>query len=125
MKRDLVDFHLVPEHHLGIDAKLQEWARWVKVRPAGWHMSPMFREYRSKAWQWHAPEVRTPVNTLQALEIERAVSSLPEKNRSAIRWHYCFPSNPRGMARKLAVSMDGLADLVRVARAMLINRGCG
>lgn len=122
MKRDDIDFHLIPDNHLEIDAELINWARWVKVRPFGWKTSPMFQQYRSKAWQWHRPEPRTPVNTLQAYEIEKAVSRLPHKHRDAIRWHYCFPRDPRSMARRLGVSLDGLAELVRVGRVMLINR---
>ena len=118
-----VDFHYVSDAHLAIDARLQEWARWVRVRPAGWQSHPMFKQYRSHAWQWHRPEYKTPVNTLEAHEMEKAVAKLPDKHRAAIRWSYVFSNNPIQMARRLAVSREGLLSLVVDGRSMLINRG--
>ena len=122
MKRDSIDFFLIPDAHLAIDARLCMWARWVRVRPAGWQTHPMFRQYRSHAWQWEAPIVQMPINTLQAHATEKAVAALPDKNRDAIRWSYVFPSNPAGMARRLAVTREGLLALVNDGRTMLINR---
>ena len=85
----------------------------------------MFRMYQSKARQWEEPTLKNPVDTLDAVIIEANVAALPEKHRAAIRWSYVFRSNPTGMARSLAVSKQGLADLVDSARTMLKNRiGC-
>lgn len=117
-----VDFFIVSEAHADIHNRLELWARWVKPRKAGWAVSPMFRHYRSHAWQWETPEVRAPINTLDAVEIEKAVAQLPEKHKHAIRWHYVFKTGPSAMARELGVSKEGLADLVRVGRTMLNNR---
>jgi hypothetical protein len=123
MKReDHIDYFLVRDEHLAIHARLEAWARWVKVRPFGWQTAPMFRQYRSKAWQWERPEVKSPVNVPEALEIERAVSVLPEKNRTAIRWVYVACDGPVKMARDLGVSKEGLMDLVHAARTMVRNR---
>lgn len=82
----------------------------------------MWREYRSKAFQWHYLEIKTPINTLEALQTEQAVSKLPDKHRDAIRWCYVFQDGPVAMARRLAVSKQGLADLVTQGRDMLKNR---
>lgn len=138
MKReDLVEYDIVPDHQLRIHGLLIQWARWVKPRSHGWHVSPMFKQYRSKAWQWHEPVVQSPINVPEALEMEKAVSLLPEKERAAIRWYYYYSSQvpsqkaradgyevtPPGMARILGVSKQGLADLVRIGRTMLMNRG--
>lgn len=122
MRRDFVDFFLVEDRHLAIHARLEAWARWVRVRPHGWQTAPMFRQYRSHAWQWHERVPRTPVNVLEAVEMEKAVSALPEKHRDAIRWQYVWQSSPGVAARALGVSKGGLADLVNAARTMLVNR---
>ena len=80
----------------------------------------MFRQYRSHAWQWHTPELKTPVNTLEACEVEKIVSQLPSANRTALRWCYVFPWTPiNAVRRELAVTRDGLAELVRDGRSMV------
>lgn len=123
MKReDFVDFFHIPSGHLAIHERLNAWARWVKVRPHGWQTAPMFRQYRSKAWQWERPEVRTPINTLEVVEMEKQVSGLPEKEREAVRWAYVFGGAPVAMCRKLGVSRQGLMDLIHAGRTMLVNR---
>ena len=120
--QESVDYDHVPEHHAAIHARLSNWARWVRVRPQGWQTAPMFRMYQSKARQWHAPVIQTPVDTLDAVLVEKAVATLPEKHRAAVRWSYVHCGNPVAMARALAVSKQGLADLVDAGRTMLQNR---
>lgn len=122
-REEHVDYHLVADHHLGIHARLEAWARWVRVRPHGWQTAPMFRQYRSKAFQWHTPEFRQPVNTLEAMEMEKAVSALPAKHRDAIRWAYVWQQSPIAEARRLGVSKQGLLELIGQGRTMLVNRG--
>jgi DNA-directed RNA polymerase specialized sigma24 family protein len=118
---DFVDYFEVAENHLAVHQRLTDWARWVRVRPHGWQVAPMFRQARSNSFQWHPPEARASVNVPEALEIEKAVSLLPEKNRDALRWCYVFPGNPAAMARKLGVSARGLMELVSTGRTMLKN----
>ena len=117
-----VDYNHVPERHAAIHARLENWRRWVIVRPNGWQVAPMFRLYQSKSRQWEAPVIQNPVDTLDAVLMEKAVSALPEKHRAAIRWSYVHAGNPVAMARALAVSKQGLADLVDSGRTMLQNR---
>jgi DNA-directed RNA polymerase specialized sigma24 family protein len=62
------------------------------------------------------------VDTLDAVLLEKAVSALPEKHRAAVRWSYVHAGNPVAMARALAVSKQGLSDLVGDGRTMLQNR---
>jgi DNA-directed RNA polymerase specialized sigma24 family protein len=121
-REEHVDYFLVRDEHLAIHALLEQWARWVRVRPHGWQTAPMFRHYRSKAWQWERPEPKPTVNVLEAVEMEKAVSALPEKHRDAIRWQYVFSGSPIAMARHLAVSKAGLLDLIHAGRTMLRNR---
>lgn len=122
MKRDHIDFFLVADHHIAIHERLESWARWVRVRPVGWQVAPMFRQARSNSFQWHAPEAKAVVNIPEALEVEKAVSLLPEKHREAIRWCYVFPSRPGKVAQRLAVSNEGLMNLLNTARSMLRNQ---
>ena len=117
-----VDYNYVPERHAAIHARLENWRRWVIVRPNGWQVAPMFRLYQSKSRQWEAPVIQNPVDALDAVLMEKAVSALPEKHRAAIRWSYVHAGNPVAMARALAVSKQGLADLVDSGRTMLKNR---
>lgn len=123
MKRDDIDFHAVRDDHLVIHQRLTDWASWVRVRPHGWQVAPMFRQYRSKAWQWHERELRAAINIPEAVEMEKAVSLLPEKHREAIRFCYVWCNNPPATARRLGVSKQGLMDLIHAGRVMLINRG--
>ena len=120
--QEAVDYNHVPERHAAIHARLENWALWVRVRPHGWQTAPMFRMYQSRARQWEAPVIQNPVDTLDAVLVEKAVAALPEKHRAAIRWSYVHAGNPVAMARTLAVSKQGLADLVDAGRTMLKNR---
>lgn len=122
MKREYCDFSRVDARHDAINLRLEHWAIWVSVRPQPWKTHPMFRQYRSHAWQWHMPEIKIQINTLECHEIERAVSFLPDKHRAAVRWNYVFRKDPSAMARTLAVSNAGLLKLVEEARDMLKNR---
>ena len=117
-----VDYNHVKPEHEAVHERLENWARWVRVRPHGWQTAPMFRMYQSRARQWEAPVIQNPVDTLDAVLIEKAVSALPDKHRDAIRWWYVHAGNPVAMARRLGVSKQGLADLVCVGRTMLQNK---
>lgn len=122
-REEHVDYFLVADGHLDIHRRLESWASWVRVRPHGWQTAPMFRQYRSKAFQWHAPEVKPTINIPEAVEMEKAVSQLPEKHREAIRWSYVWQDSPVATARRLAVTKQGLLDLIHAGRSMLVNRG--
>lgn len=82
----------------------------------------MFRGYRSHAWQWEMPEIKPEVSSLEALETEKIVSSLPEKMRTALRWCYVFNDSPTRMCRELNVDMDGLEELVTYGRDVVNDR---
>ena len=123
MRRDdAVDYFLVRDEHLSVHARLEAWARWVKVRPFGWQVSPMFKQAQSNSRQWHAPEPTVDHNIPEVVEMEKAVSLLPVKERDALRWCYVKPTHPRAMARELGVSLDGLSELVHRGRTMVKNR---
>lgn len=123
MKRDAIDFHVVEPTHLAIHERLVNWARWSYSR-GGSSTSPMFRLYRPADEEDRDDLTRTaqPVDTLDAAKIQKGVTALPEPQMHALNWNYLRPSNPRRMAQKLGTSLDGLAELVRSGRQMLINR---
>ena len=120
---EIVDYNRVQDRHQAIHARLENWRRWVIVRPHGWQVAPMFRMYQSKSRQWEAsPHIGTPVDAIDAALMEQAVYALPEKHREAVRWWYVYRRDPAAMARNLGVSKQGLADLVEAGRTLLQNK---
>ena len=117
--KEIVDYSRVQARHRSIHERLLNWKRWVTERKHGWATAPMFRMYQSKARQWEAPVIHNPVDALDAVLMEKAVAALPDRHREAIRWSYVHCGNPAAMARRLAVSKQGLADLVDAGRTML------
>jgi hypothetical protein len=117
----MIDYNYVPARHDAIDARLVEWSRWVKVRPQTWKMQPMWRNFRPP--KQYETEVRIEINTLAAHEIEKAVSILPEKVRTAIRWVYVYPGiHPNMVRRHLGLTTEALCGLIHDGRVMLVNR---
>jgi len=121
MKTRQIDFHAVDINQREIDARLVNWARWVKPGRQNW-VSPMFQQYRSKAWQWERPEVKDPINTLDAMLMEKMVGALPDKHRTAIRWAYVVRCTPAVIMRHMAVSGEDLMGYLQDGRTMLKNR---
>jgi hypothetical protein len=123
MRRGSIDYFIVPDNQLGMHERLLNWSRWV--RPGvGSASHPMWRQGRSNSRQWHTPEIRDTVNTLDGHKVEKGVSALPEKHRAAIRWAYVTSyQSPTRIRRELGVTADGLLKLIQDARSMLVNRG--
>ena len=119
----MIDLSHVPDRHAEIDARLREWGSWVRVHPRLCGMQPMFRMYQSKARQWETePHIHVEINTLAALQIERAVSQLPEKHRAVIRFCYVWPWISAGKVRReLGVAQDTMARLLQDSRDMVRN----
>lgn len=122
MKREPIDFFLIEHHQLAIHLRLENWARTVETWRTSGKQHPMWAKSTSNARQWHEPDLREPTDTLDGHKLEKAVGMLPAQNRDALRWNYVTRGGPLHMARKLGVSKDGLLELVRNGRQMLINR---
>jgi hypothetical protein len=122
MKRDC-DFSRVEPRHDAINLRLEHWARWVTVKPRPWKSQPMFRLYKPPP-QWEPRELRVELNTIECHEVEKVVSYwLPEKNRDALRWAYVFPFiSDSKIRRELAVTREGLQELIDNGRTMVANR---
>lgn len=127
MKRDQIDFHIVEPQHADIHFRLENWGLWAKDRDprlAKQDSSPMFRMTRSGHGDraYGAPTV-TAINSMDAQRVAKGVALLPEPHRIAVNWFYIKPVSPSKACRMLATNMGGLAEFVRSARQMLINRG--
>ena len=116
-----VDFHAVLPQHEAIHADLENWARWVRNRQAAGTMQPMFRQAKP-AQHWEAVEAHEQTDRVAAAATEKAVHALPYKHCAAICWCYVYRTNPRPQAQQLGVSAQGLGELVREGRVMLMNR---
>ncbi len=124
-KREYVDFSSVLPSHWAMHDRLENWAREMRGgdKQSG-KASPMFELCKSGyARREYGATTDVPVDRSDAILVAKGVGNLPEKNRKAIQWLYLHPGNPMGNARSLAVSLQGLADLVKDGRQMLINRG--
>lgn len=115
-----VDFSRVEEKHRAIHDRLVNWSRWCVSR-GGRDVHPMFRGFKS-AQHWEAIPTADPVDSLDAVAIEKAVQKLPEPHRFAVRWCYVYGSSPRKACQQAGVSKEGLALLIRDGRQMLVNR---
>ena len=118
-----IDLNHVHPRHDAINLRLEEWARYCRVKPAVWCCQPMFRLYRAPK-QWESDlQIRIEINTIDASEIEKAVSILPPKHRTAIRWFYVFSHTPVGRVRReIGVTSEGLKGLIDDGRDMIKNR---
>jgi len=117
-----VDFYAaVPDGHQKMDRRLREWARWCRPRKRS-AVHPMWRTYVASNVH-DAPPPSTPLDTIDAQRLEKAVYALPDRHAFAIRWAYVFKSNPRRAAQHIGESLRGLEQLINDGRQMLINRG--
>jgi DNA-directed RNA polymerase specialized sigma24 family protein len=86
-------------------------------------MQPMFRSYRAPKQFESDLHVPIAINTLAAHEIEKVVSFLPDKHRSALRWHYVWPGlHINAVRRELGVTEEALLALIDSGRDMVRNR---
>ena len=121
MKRDAVDFHLVPDHQLKMHDRLLNWAR-EQRRGSGNDTTPMFRQYCSSE-QWDQTPASVPTDSRDAAKINKGWKMLPANHREAIRWHYIAPGSPTKACKAIGCTMVDLARYVIDGRQMLINRG--
>lgn len=115
------DFHYVDPKHKEIDARLENWASYVRVKFPSW-VSPIWKMGKSNGRQWHVPEYRPACDTLDGMEIERAVFKLPELHRAAIRWAYVYKNHPAKFCQEHGITKSSLWQLIHDGRQMLINR---
>lgn len=119
--RDQVDLSEVPAHQQATHEALLNWAKWCAPGRGGSDTHPMFRGYVPYLYPEAGGSGQT-VDTLAAMATQRAYVLLPEQNRLAIRWWYCYPFVAVGkVQRSIGVTKSELAHLVYCARQMMCN----
>src|SRR4051794_9226888 len=122
--RDAVDFYEIRPAHVEIHARLMNWARWARGGRGGGAMLPMFQNYRAEGYHELAV-AGTPIDTLDAVALQKLFVGVPEKHRWALQWSYVSPFiHPAKVCRVLAISRAGLGELVHDGRAMIKNTAC-
>ena len=113
----------IAQRHEAVDARLTEWSRWVRVKPQGWSVQPMFRQYRAPKQYESDLYVPIAINTIAAHEVEKVVSQLPDQHRTALRWAYVWPGlHVNAVQRALGVTQEALGALLTDGRDMVVNR---
>lgn len=119
--RQHIDFHAVEPHQREIDARLANWAKWCRGSGSS-ECSPMFRLVPPPARVRSDIAYSDTIDRMDAQKVAKGVTALPVPHCAAINWHYVTPTNPKKACRSIGCSMEGLYQLVRDARQMLINR---
>jgi hypothetical protein len=114
-----VDFFDVPYGQTQIDERLVNWARWCKPQHTS-YVLPMFRHYKPYKYPESAGG-GVPIDSKDALVIQKTMHKLPERHRLALGWCYVIRSNPARAAHDMGTSKEGLKKLIEDARVMVIN----
>lgn len=61
-------------------------------------------------------------DTLDGMRMEKAVGMLPSLHRDALRWFYVRRYSEQKFRREAGLTRDGLVQVLKDARQMLINR---
>lgn len=119
----MADIHHIPSSQSQMHSRLENWRRYVSSNPRAWFIQPMFKQAKTpKQWEedLHVP---LPIDTQDGHLVEKAVSALPEKHRTVIRWYYVFPYVPENRVRReCGLTREMLAEIAIDARNMLRNR---
>ena len=118
MQKQKPDWAKVYDHHKWVHERLINWARWVTPGSSA-EVSPMFRDYRSHAWQWHPREHRPECNVIEAQEVESFIAKLPPTHREVLRWCYVRRYNPAKASRNLRLDYAGMERHIHDGRSML------
>lgn len=119
MKRDAVDFFVIPSEQTEMHKRCLNWRRWCEPRHYS-AVQPMFLHYRPYLVP-REPSCSEPVDVVDALSVQKGYTKLPPKHQAAIHWYYFIGRSPRQVAQKLGVNPRGLLELVNDARLMLKN----
>ncbi len=124
MKRDAVDFQVVPIHQDAMHLRLENWGRWSNP-PGLPDIAPGFDRVKSDEFdpdKESTSSLRSPVDVRDAIKIQSAMHFMPIKHRQALAWYYVTPSAPIKACRRIGCTAAGLVELVDDARQILINR---
>jgi hypothetical protein len=120
VKRDLVDFHALPQRQEAIHADLLNWALYCQGSNSP-EVSAMFRDYRPPKGRTYDPPSPKPIcDWSKAMRTNRKVTELPQPERLAVQWYYVRRDSPARAKERCETTYEGLAELVIRARDMLI-----
>ena len=117
----MTDIGRVPHHQHAIHDRLVNWAMYVKPGQSV-NVSPMFRQCKSNAFQWHAPEYRPTCDTQDGHKVEKAICKLPAMNKDALVWYYLYRFGVLKARKLFGLTEAALDKLVIDSRTMLANR---
>jgi DNA-directed RNA polymerase specialized sigma24 family protein len=115
----------IPLEHAQIDADLDAWGRWSRIRRGSATCGSAEGQYRANWRQWHYPTVEEMMPQPLArdmLAIDRAVVRLPIAYLELIRSHYVAKLPASTIRRRLSVNRDQLEAHLYRARQMVLNR---
>lgn len=120
MKRDAVDFSIVPEHQQDMHVRLENWALYCHSGnpPA---VNPMFRMYRAERdATYNPPQPKRECDFIDGMKVNRLVVNLPERHRIATQWFYIVRDSPNKARKRIGDgSFEDLALLVVESRDMM------
>ena len=122
--RQVVDFAIVPPSQWKIHDRLLNWARSCSDGPRQ-EVAAGFAMCKSDEWteREYGMETSVPVDQADASTVNKGVTFLPEKHRLSLVWYYQKRGRAPGRnAADLGFTVERLADVVKDARQMLINR---
>lgn len=126
MKRDnSAEYHLlltsVPDPLKPVDARLINWAEWSKDRPRRGRCLSLEGGYRSPQ-HWEPEQPRIVYDTLDALDVFKAVMGTPERTRWILALWYIHKAPEGYIRRKLGIHRTRMVDALNDSRRMVDNR---
>jgi hypothetical protein len=115
-----VDIHHIPSYQQLIHERLENWSRWGTTSYAS-RIQPMFKQAKSNWRQWHEPDIKPLVDSIDAIKVEKLVNSLQQTERAVIIWYYLDKSPARRMERRFQVTKERLCEIVINARNHLLT----
>ena len=117
---------------MDIHSLLQNWARWVRLRPVQGHCRSIEHRFKFKriddtkdgwgAWETTPPPIPLPaVDVLAALEVEKVMRFLPRKHRLALRFEYVDRMPWKLACKRLSIGYDRWLRHLGRAQAMVEN----
>ncbi len=116
-----IDFEYVEPHQRDIDGDLRNWALDQRngIRQ---NVAAGFSQYQSPPGVRRERGSPISVDHGAAVMLNKEIIKLPERNRLALHWCYVKKSSPKTGCKTCGTTAQGLYQLIRDARQMLINR---
>lgn len=110
-----------------IEDDLQNWARWVRVRPVQGHCASIEHRFRFRTspdvdWREAPPVVPlSPIDVLSAIDVEKVMRLVPKGHRAALKLHYVLRMPYKLACKRLHLGYDVWERYIDDARLMVEN----